>query len=284
MFKKTDNSLNWSGEWVSLAEIHPNGVATERVSGRGPGFTRRKHMKAKLFSIAISAIFLAAGFSLSAAEENPLKTQQDKVSYTLGMNLGKQLKQNNVEVDFDLYLRGMKDALAGDDKVLLTDDEARQVMMQFQTELREKQMAKAKEEGGKNKEAGDAFLAANKDKEGVVTTPSGLQYKVIVEGTGPVPQESDEVVTHYRGTLIDGTEFDNSYKRNEPASFPVTGVIKGWTEALLKMPVGSKWQLFIPSDLAYGERGRPGIPPNSTLLFDIELIEIKKSEGNDAGN
>lgn len=237
-------------------------------------------MKLKLFSITITAIFISTG--LRAAEESPLKTQQDKVSYTLGMNLGKQLKQNNVEVDYDLYLRGMKDALAGDDKVLLNDEDARQVMMEFQTELREKQMAKVKVEGAKNKEAGDAFLADNKEKEGVITTPSGLQYKVIVEGTGPVPKETDEVITHYRGTLIDGTEFDNSYKRNEPATFPVTNVIKGWTEALLKMPVGSKWQLFIPSDLAYGERGRPGIPANSTLLFDIELLDIKKPDGNAA--
>lgn len=231
----------------------------------------------KLFvSLAVSALigFFAAA-PAGAADDSPLKTQQDKVSYALGMNIGKQLKQNEVEINLDIYLRGLQDTLK-DGKPLLTDEEARQTMMEFQTDLRQKQMAKTKVESDKNKKEGETFLAANKSKEGVKTTPSGLQYKILVKGDGPTPTTNDTVATHYRGTLIDGTEFDNSYKRSEPATFPVTGVIKGWTEALLMMPVGSKWQLFIPSDLAYGERGRPSIPPNSTLLFDIELIEIKK--------
>lgn len=227
-------------------------------------------------SLIAIAFVAAALLPLSAAEpsSSPLKTQQDKVSYVLGMNLGKQLKKNDVEINYDIYLKGLKDAVAGQN-VLLTDQEAQKVMIQFQQELRAKQSAKSKIEGDQNKKAGEAFLEANKKKKGVVTTPSGLQYKVIVKGTGPIPTTNDTVVTHYRGTLINGTEFDNSYKRGEPATFPVTGVIKGWTEALLMMPVGSKWQLFIPSNLAYGERGRPGIPPNSTLLFDIELLQIK---------
>jgi len=225
----------------------------------------------------IALITLAAALvsTLGAADENPLKTQQDKLSYMLGMNIGRDLKRNDVQVDPDLYMRGMKDSLSGG-KTLLTDEEAAQVMNAFRSEMREKQMAKQKEAGDKNKKNGEAYLAANKAKEGVKTTPSGLQYKVLVQGTGKIPTTNDTVTTHYRGTLIDGTEFDNSYKRGEPASFPVTGVIKGWTEALLMMPVGSKWQLVIPAEIAYGERGRPNIPPNSVLLFDIELLDIKK--------
>jgi FKBP-type peptidyl-prolyl cis-trans isomerase FklB len=150
-------------------------------------------------------------------------------------------------------------------------------LMQLQKEMQEKQQAKAAAEGDANKKEGDAFLAANKTKEGVVTLPSGLQYKILKEGNGPKPTASDSVVCNYKGTLINGTEFDSSYKRGEPATFPVTGVIKGWTEALQLMPVGSKWQLFIPPDLAYGPRGTPGGPigPNATLIFEVELISIK---------
>ena len=221
----------------------------------------------------IAAFIGSTSLGLTADAE-ALKTQLDKVSYTLGMNIGKQLQQNEVVLNLEVYMQGLKDALKGEG-LLLTDDQAREVMMQFQQELREKQTSKTKVEGEKNKKEGEAFLAANKEKEGVVTLASGLQYKVITAGDGPVPTENDTVVTHYRGTLLDGTEFDNSYKREEPATFPVKGVIPGWTEALLKMPVGSKWQLFIPANIAYGESGRPQIPPNSTLLFDIELLEIK---------
>lgn len=213
--------------------------------------------------------------SLWAADESPLKTQKDKLSYMLGMNLGRDLKRNDVEIDPELYLRGMKDALGGG-KTLLTDAEAAQVMNAFRAELRQKQLAKQREAGAANKKASEAFLAENKKKEGVKTTPSGLQYKIIVQGNGAIPTTNDTVVVQYRGTLINGTEFDNSYKRGEPATFPVTGVIKGWTEALLMMPVGSKWQLFIPPELAYGERPQRNIPANSTLLFDIELLGIKK--------
>jgi FKBP-type peptidyl-prolyl cis-trans isomerase len=160
---------------------------------------------------------------------------------------------------------------------LLTEDEARAALMQLQKEMQEKQQAKAAAEGDANKKEGEAFLAANKGKEGVVTLPSGLQYKILTPGTGPKPTATDSVVCNYKGTLINGTEFDSSYKRGEPATFPVTGVIKGWTEALQLMPVGSKWQLFIPSDLAYGARGTPGGPigPNATLIFEVELMSIK---------
>lgn len=205
-----------------------------------------------------------------------LTTTKQKASYAIGMNLGGGLHRQNVDVDNAALIQGMKDALAGG-KTLLTEDEARAALMQLQKEMQEKQQAKAAQEGEANKKEGDAFLAANKSKEGVVTLPSGLQYKILTPGTGPKPTASDSVVCNYKGTLINGTEFDSSYKRGEPATFPVTGVIKGWTEALQLMPVGSKWQLFIPSDLAYGPRGTPGGPigPNATLIFEVELVSIK---------
>lgn len=206
-----------------------------------------------------------------------LTTTKQKASYAIGMNLGGGLHRQNVDVDSAALVQGMKDALAGG-KTLLTEDEARAALMQLQKDMQEKQQAKAAAEGDANKKEGDAFLAANKTKEGVVTLPSGLQYKILTPGSGPKPTASDSVVCNYKGTLINGTEFDSSYKRGEPATFPVTGVIKGWTEALQLMPVGSKWQLFIPADLAYGPRGTPGGPigPNATLTFEVELISIKE--------
>ncbi len=203
-----------------------------------------------------------------------LKTQKEKASYALGMNVGKglgaSLRQQTVEVDQSILLRGMKDALAGG-KTLLTEDEMKTALTQLQTDM----LAKAAEA---NKKAGEEFLAANKTKEGVVTLPSGLQYKILTAGTGPKPAATDTVSCNYRGTLLDGKEFDSSYKRGQPLSIQVNGVIKGWTEALQLMPVGSKWQLFIPSDLAYGDRGadpRSGIGPGATLIFEVELLSIQ---------
>jgi FKBP-type peptidyl-prolyl cis-trans isomerase FklB len=205
-----------------------------------------------------------------------LVTPKDKFSYALGMNLGTTLHRQSVEVDPAILLRGLKDALAGG-KLALTEDEARAALTEVQNEVRKKMQAQMQQLGEANKKEGDAFLAANKTKEGVVTLPSGLQYKILTPGSGPKPTLSDTVVCNYRGTLINGTEFDSSYKRGQPATFPVSGVIKGWTEALPLMPVGSKWQLFIPSALAYGERG-PGaeIGPNSTLIFEVELLSIQE--------
>jgi FKBP-type peptidyl-prolyl cis-trans isomerase len=178
-----------------------------------------------------------------------------------------------VDADPAIIEQGIKDAIAGG-KTLLTDDEARAALIQLQTDLRAKQEEKMKQAAVTNKKEGEDFLAANKTKEGVVTLPSGLQYKILTPGTGPKPTTSDSVVCNYKGALVNGTEFDSSYKRGTPATFPVTGVIKGWTEALQLMPVGSKWQLFIPSDLAYGESGRGEIPPNATLIFEVELVSI----------
>lgn len=203
-----------------------------------------------------------------------LKTEKDKFSYALGMNLGNSLHRQSVPVDPAILLRGLKDALAG--KTLMTDDDARAALKAVQTEMQKKMQETMQAAGAANKNEGDAFLAANKTKEGVTTLPSGLQYKILTAGTGPKPTATDSVVCNYRGTLINGKEFDSSYKRGEPATFPVNGVIKGWTEALQLMPVGSKWQLFVPADLAYGDRGAGAdIGPGSTLIFEVELVSIQ---------
>jgi len=205
-----------------------------------------------------------------------LESSLQKASYAIGLNIGRNFKGQSIEVDLKALAKGLEDALTGT-KPLLTDEEIGEVMQTFQEELAARQADRARVEGQKNKTVGDEFLAANKAKPGVKTLPSGLQYKVIAEGTGEKPTKSDTVTTHYRGTLIDGTEFDSSYSRGEPATFPVSGVIAGWTEALQLMPVGSKWQLFIPSDLAYGARGAgERIGPNETLIFEIELLSIDK--------
>lgn len=206
-----------------------------------------------------------------------LTSTKEKASYAIGMNLGGGLHRQNIDVDTASLVQGLKDALSGN-KTLLSEEEARAALMQLQSEMQAKMQAKQAQEGEANKKEGDAFLAANKTKEGVVTLPSGLQYKILKEGSGPKPSAIDSVVCNYKGTLINGTEFDSSYKRGEPATFPVTGVIKGWTEALQLMPVGSKWELFIPADLGYGPRGTPGGPigPNSTLIFEVELMSIKE--------
>jgi len=216
---------------------------------------------------------------------SPLTNEKDKFSYALGMNLGNNLQRQSISVNEDLVVQGLKDALAGG-KTLLTEEEARSAMMEMQTQLRQQAMEKAKVEGEKNQKEGEAFLAANKSKQGVITLPSGLQYKILKAGTGPKPTASDTVICNYEGTLIDGKEFDSSAKHGGPATFPVTGVIKGWTEALQLMPVGSKWQLFVPPQLGYGERGAGGdIGPNATLIFEVELVSIqpkteeKKPEG-----
>jgi FKBP-type peptidyl-prolyl cis-trans isomerase FklB len=220
----------------------------------------------------------------TAAKKTPaplvLKTQKDKASYAIGMNIGKGLKENlkkdSVDVNSDILARGMRDALAGN-KPLLTDEESQAALTSLQNDLRKRQKDVHDAEVAKNSAAGEAFLAANKTKTGVVTLPSGLQYKVISEGTGPKPTADDTVICNYKGTLIDGTEFDSSYKRGKPAPIPVGKVIKGWTEGLQLMPVGSKWELFIPPSLAYGEAGTNGGPigPNATIVFEVELLSIQ---------
>jgi FKBP-type peptidyl-prolyl cis-trans isomerase FklB len=204
-----------------------------------------------------------------------LTTDREKQSYALGMNIARGLKGQLVDVDPAVLTRAIKDVLSGA-KPLLTDEEAMDELKKLQAEVRDKQEAQRKELGDKNLKDGQEFLAANKTKPGVVTLPSGLQYKILTQGTGPKPTANETVVCQYRGTLLDGTEFDSSYKRGQAATFPVNRVIKGWTEALELMPVGSKWQLFVPSDLAYGDRGAGNlIGPNATLIFEVELMSIQ---------
>jgi FKBP-type peptidyl-prolyl cis-trans isomerase FklB len=233
------------------------------------------------------------GAATAAKKPAPLelKTDKDKASYAIGMNIGQNLRKQPDEIDPAIVQRGIKDTLDGG-TMLMTEEQAKAALASLQGAMRAKQeqQRKIQEEqmqqaGEANKKEGEAFLAANKTKDGVVTLPSGLQYKILTEGTGPKPTAADTVVCNYKGTLLNGTEFDSSYKRGQPATFPVSGVIKGWTEALQLMPVGSKWQLFIPSDLAYGQRGPGGgIGPNSTLVFEVELISIKPKEPpKDAG-
>jgi FKBP-type peptidyl-prolyl cis-trans isomerase FklB len=216
------------------------------------------------------------------AAKNPaaltLSTEKDKVSYALGMNLGRNLRKDSLEIDTDILVKGVRDGLAGD-KLLLTDAEAQAVLTQLQNNVRKIEQERAQAAGETNKKQGQEFLAANKSKEGVVALPSGLQYKILQQGTGPKPTPADTVVCNYRGTLIDNTEFDSSFKRGQPATFGVSQVIKGWTEALQLMPVGSKWQLFIPPDLAYGDRGAGAqIGPNATLIFEVELLSIQAKD------
>ena len=222
----------------------------------------------------VLGVVLLAG-QANAEEKKAFQTPKEKQSYSMGADLGKKIQSLSIEVDLNAFAQGMKDAVSGN-KMLLTEQEIKETLTALQKELMEKQAENAKQLGEKNMKAGEAFLAENKKKEGVITLPSGLQYKVIKEGAGKTPKADDTVVTNYRGTLIDGTEFDSSYKRGEPATFPVKGVIPGWTEALQLMKEGSKWELFIPSSLAYGERGAGNaIGPNATLIFEIELISVK---------
>ena len=223
------------------------------------------------------ALIVVLAFAVSAGAEEPkaLSTQKEKISYGIGVNIGKSLQNDNLDVDVDILARGIRDVFSGG-KLQLTDEEHRAAMTAAQREVMEKQKEAATKAGEKNKKEGEAFLAGNKKKEGVVTLPSGLQYKVLKAGDGKSPAATDKVETNYRGTLIDGTEFDSSYKRGKTAVFPVTGVIPGWTEALQKMKVGDKWQLFVPPELAYGERGAGrDIGPNATLIFEVELVSIK---------
>ena len=231
----------------------------------------------------ILAFCLSAAAPLLADGTNQLADEKSRVSYAIGMMTGLQWKQKDLDFDVELYARGIKDGLAGG-AMLLTPQEAQLTIDAFSKELGAKQQQKQMELAAKNKTEGDAFLGANKNQPGVQTLPDGLQYLVITNGTGEIPTAGDTVTVNYRGTLIDGTEFDSSYKRGQPATFPVGGVIRGWTEALQKMNAGSKWKLFVPSDLAYGPQGRPGIAPNAVLIFEVELLSVQHPNPPPAAN
>jgi FKBP-type peptidyl-prolyl cis-trans isomerase FklB len=209
---------------------------------------------------------------LFADDTNILNSDQARVSYAIGMTIGHSFQAQSIDVDTDLFLRGVKDARAGG-PTLLTQDEMRAVLTEFQKNLAAKRQKIRAELAEKNKAEGEAFLTTNKNNSGVVTLPDGLQYTILTDGSGVIPGTDDTVTVNYRGTLIDGTEFDSSARTGHPAQFRVGGVIHGWTEALTHMKVGSKWRLFIPSELAYGENGRPPkIEPNAVLIFDVELL------------
>lgn len=212
----------------------------------------------------------SAGLLITVGCTKKLDTDQKKASYAIGQQIGGNMKQQNIEIDTDIMAMAMKDAIKGDSK--MTKEEIQQAMMKLQ----ETAMKKQQEAGEENKKKGAAFLEKNKTAEGVKVTASGLQYKVEKEGDGKMPTKTDTVKAHYKGTLIDGTQFDSSYDRGQPAEFPVQGVIPGWSEALQLMKVGSKYKLFVPPELAYGASGRPGIPANSVLIFEVELVDIVK--------
>ncbi len=237
----------------------------------------RKGNRMKIIWLMIAGMLVWP--STVMGEEKPiLKTQKEKASYVIGVDIGKTIKKGGVEIDADLLARGIRDALGGG-KLLMNEQEIKETMAAFQQEMTAKQTQARKELGEKNKKEGQRFLAENGKKPGVTTLPSGLQYKVLRPGKGKKPQGQDVVKVHYRGTLIDGTEFDSSYRRGQPASFAVNRIIPGWKEALQLMEEGAKWQIYIPSHLAYGERGAGReIGPNATLIFDVELLEIEKGK------
>ncbi|MCU0235677.1 MAG: FKBP-type peptidyl-prolyl cis-trans isomerase [Acidobacteria bacterium] len=214
-----------------------------------------------------------------ALKKEDLDSQKKKVSYAIGLDIGKNFKTRSMDIDYEILFQGLKDSQKTGEPLLNTE-EIQKVMSQFQQDMMKADQEKRQGQGQDNKAREEAFLKENAAKPGVKVTASGLQYIVITAGTGPQPKASDTVKVHYRGTLLDGTEFDSSYKRNEPVVFPLSGVIKGWTEALQLMKVGSKYQIFLPSSLAYGEQGAGQvIGPNATLIFEVELIAIEKPQG-----
>jgi FKBP-type peptidyl-prolyl cis-trans isomerase len=231
-----------------------------------------------LLCAAVAAALVGCQQKTEPAKTEKLETEEQKVAYGMGLNLGKRIKQE-FTIDVDSFALGMRHAMNDQAKPLLTDEEIQKVMQDFQQKQIAKQESDFKAKAEKNKTDSEKYLADNGKAEGVKTTASGLQYKVVKEGTGPKPKAEDTVEVNYQGTLVDGTEFDSSYKRGQPATFPVSGVIPGWTEALQLMPVGSEFELVIPSDLAYGPGGAGGvIGPNSALKFKVELLAIKKPE------
>jgi FKBP-type peptidyl-prolyl cis-trans isomerase FklB len=226
--------------------------------------------------VTVSALLFAC--QSNTQEKITLKSFKDSVSYSIGTDIGKNFKHQELDVDTKILEQGIRDILDSA-QLMITEDAMKNCMENFRKGIMAKQEEKMKAQTETNVKEGEAFLEENKKKEGVVTLPSGLQYKVIKNGTGPKPTAEQTVSVNYRGKFLDGKEFDNSYDRGEPVSFPVNGVIPGWTEALQLMTVGSKWELYIPSSLGYGAHGAGQvIPPNATLIFEVELIEIKKGE------
>jgi FKBP-type peptidyl-prolyl cis-trans isomerase len=232
----------------------------------------------RLMTTAAACAVLASAAATAQQEVTELDSAEDRLSYTIGMDIGQSLAGQEMPLDIDILMQGLRDSYLGEE-TLLTQEEARSEREQFIQQRQQRLAEQRSEEAQVNLEEGQAFLAANADKEGVTVTDSGLQYRVIEEGEGPRPDADDRVTVHYRGTLINGVEFDSSYARDEPATFGLNQVIPGWTEGLQLMREGATYEFFIPSDLAYGEQGRPGpIGPNSTLIFEVELLEVQSSD------
>jgi len=228
-----------------------------------------KHLMVVVFCFGLFAC------QRSTQNDVQLKSQKDSISYSIGLNIGNNLKSQMIDIEPNIVAQGIKD-IVDSNKTLLTEDQAQAVITAFQQQMMAKHEQVAKEQAEKNIKIGEAFLAENKKKEGVVTLPNGLQYKVIKMGTGKKPKATDTITVNYRGTLINGTEFDNSFKRGQPWTAPLNSFIPGWIEAVQLMPVGSNWEIYVPPQLAYGERGAGQIiQPNSTLFFEIELLAIK---------
>lgn len=227
-------------------------------------------MKASRFFTGTLAALMATALFAGCNKKPKLDNDKNKASYAIGMQIGRSLKSQNAEVNVSALSAGIEDALAGKEGELKPEE-----MQAALQKMQEEAMKKAMEAADKNLKEGQAWLDQNKAKPNVKTTASGLQYEVVTEGSGPTPKDEDTVKVHYTGTLINGEKFDSSVDRGQPAEFPVGGVIPGWTEALKLMKTGSKYKLFVPPNLAYGPSGRPGIPPNSVLIFDVELLEVK---------
>lgn len=238
----------------------------------------------------VNRVMMVVGMTLLAgsavAQDTVLNSQKDKLSYALGARYGDALRRQSLEVDQEIFSRGLKDAIAGD-KMMLTEKEASAIVIGLEGDLKKKLLARQGEQrrvsGAKNKSEGEAFLAENGNKEGVITLEDGLQYRILKAGDGNKPKPGDTVTCNYRGTLINGAEFDSSFKRSQPATFALNRVIKGFSEALQLMPAGSKWQVFVPPSLAYGERGASRtIGPNATLVFEVELLAINETDSHDS--
>ncbi|MBP8302632.1 MAG: FKBP-type peptidyl-prolyl cis-trans isomerase [Phycisphaerae bacterium] len=231
--------------------------------------------------VVLASLFvgLAVVWAAETAAKVAFENDQQKVSYAIGFQAGSSYRSQEVPIHLDMLIQGLKDGFGGQTSVL-SSDETQQVMTAFRKDMQARADKKRKDLADKNLAEGKAFLEANAKKEGVQVLASGLQYKVLKEGTGKTPVATDRVKVHYRGTLINGTEFDSSTKGGKPVEFLVTQVIKGWIEALQLMKEGSKWELYVPAALAYGEPGRPSIPPNSVLVFEVELLEILKPDPN----
>jgi FKBP-type peptidyl-prolyl cis-trans isomerase FklB len=254
------------------ASILGKALSCGMTTKKGPGM---KEMKYLLIAAMCSNLALSA---VMASDKPELTLQKDRESYSIGFQVGTSIKNDGVEIDLDLLMQGLKDAIEGT-QPRLSQEEMTRLITDLRKVTREAQQKKIQELGVKNLKEGEAFLAENQKKEGVKTTGSGLQYRILKEGDGPLPKATDTVSVHYKGSFIDGKEFHSSYERGTPEKFQVSGVIKGWTEALQLMKVGSKWQIFVPPELAYGQSS-PGarIPPNSALVFEIDLLSIEQEQ------